>query len=129
MAENKAIAVSTRKQVLAVGAMGADAFILIVASTATEEYGLSLNVGLINLRWHSSRSLGFQSNKSVWRRASADKPRWDSIPAGGARNSRKVGPRRRGLRRRVQTTGCSKEPERTSWPAGSIRSFRSDKIC
>jgi hypothetical protein len=56
MAENKAIAVSTWKQVLAVGAMGADSFILIVASTATEELRLSLNVGLINLRWHSSRS-------------------------------------------------------------------------
>ena len=38
MAENKAKAVSTRKQVLAVGAMGADAFILIVASTATEQF-------------------------------------------------------------------------------------------
>jgi hypothetical protein len=38
MAENKAIAVSTWKQVLAVGAMGADAFILIVASTATEQF-------------------------------------------------------------------------------------------
>ena len=42
MAENKAIAVSTRKQVLAVGALSADAFILIVASTATEELRFEL---------------------------------------------------------------------------------------
>ena len=46
MAENKAIVVSTRKQVLAVSALtaavvDADAFILIVASTAAEQFELS----------------------------------------------------------------------------------------